>query len=284
MNPLPLSSQVSQRKLSSFVQPSESGEELMGLLGMEVCEPEYRIERNGFPFVLMEFIEKGSMDIVLDGEERRLKRGGLLCYGPGSRVSMRVTSEGGCTKHFIALCPSSIPTLSSFRGLLSEGGSVLSDKAPVIPMMKFISLIGDLADEAALWDSLSRAIDSLGHFVRSIPQEGKVDSTPSDEVYRRIALFVGENFMTLRNLEEIARKCGYDKSYLCQLYRRYSDVSPYQQLVRMKVEYACILLETTNWTVKAIAQNLGYEDSLHFSRLFRSKVGVSPNAFRSKRA
>ena len=49
----------------------------------------------------------------------------------------------------------------------------------------------------------------------------------------------------------------------------------------MKIEYACQLLDSTELSVKAIAAELGYNDSLYFSRLFSNTLGLSPRAYRN---
>lgn len=283
MDPLPLSNHVVKRKLYSFLRPERDNKgemELVGLSGSEICDSSYVIDRNGFPFFVLEFIEAGTMDIMLDNETVRLERGGLLCYGPSSRISMSVPAGETCSKHFLAINPKALDEIGSFAALMSEGRGVLIEKVPVIQVLKFINLISDLANVPESWDALSRMVDALGCYVLLIPKEQRAGLEGAGEAYRSITRFISENFMALRSLDEIADRCGYDKSYLCQLYKRYATVSPYQQLVRMKIGYACILLETTNLKIKVIAESLAFEDPLHFSRVFKQKVGVSPSQFR----
>ncbi|MCH6259126.1 AraC family transcriptional regulator [Puniceicoccaceae bacterium K14] len=280
MDPLPLSNQVVKRKLYSFLRQEEDEVALVGLSGSEVCDSSYLIDRNGFPFFVLEFIEAGTMDIILDNEAAKLRRGGLLCYGPSSMISMTVPEGETCTKHFIAINPKVLDEIGSFASLMSEGTRVLIDRVPVIQVLKFINLISDLANRSDSWDALSRMIDALGCYLLLTPQEKRSELEGAGEAYRAITRFISENFMSLKSLDEIADKCGYDKSYLCQLYKRYATVSPYQQLIRMKIGYACILLETTDLKVKVISESLAFEDPLHFSRVFKQKVGVSPSQFR----
>ncbi len=280
MDALPLSKQVLKRRLYSFLKPGGDGVELAGLLGSEVCDASYSIDREGFPFLVMEFIEAGSIDIILDNESTSLRRGGFLCYGPGSRVSMKVATGVRCTKHFIAISPGAGMDLESLQGLFTEGRGLLVERIPVIRVLKFINLITDIAGDPEMWEVLVRSIDALGCFLGLLPKKRRPEVESTDEAFRAVTRFISEHFMKLKSLDEIADRCGYDKSYLCQIYKRHSEVSPYQQLLRMKMGYACILLETTDWKVRAIAESLGYEDSLHFSRLFKQKIGVSPSQFR----
>ncbi len=48
----------------------------------------------------------------------------------------------------------------------------------------------------------------------------------------------------------------------------------------MKIERACYLLDTGELSISAVAEQLGYEDSYYFSRLFKKVMGVSPSSYR----
>ena len=41
------------------------------------------------------------------------------------------------------------------------------------------------------------------------------------------------------------------------------------------------LLQTTNGSVKEVAENCGFEDASYFCKVFRNHYGVSPAGFRS---
>ena len=50
------------------------------------------------------------------------------------------------------------------------------------------------------------------------------------------------HFRRLRTLEQIARDCHVDTAYVCRLFRRYDHQSPYQFLMRLKMNAAAELL------------------------------------------
>jgi len=51
--------------------------------------------------------------------------------------------------------------------------------------------------------------------------------------------------------------------------------------LRLKMQYAAELLDTTTLSVKEIADELGYEDPLYFSRRFRRIHSLSPAQYRA---
>jgi AraC-like DNA-binding protein len=71
--------------------------------------------------------------------------------------------------------------------------------------------------------------------------------------------------------------------YLCRLFRRYDNQSPYQYLLRLKMSRAAERLKQPGALVKQVAEEAGYDDPFHFSRVFASVFGLSPTAFRGLR-
>ncbi len=57
-------------------------------------------------------------------------------------------------------------------------------------------------------------------------------------------------------------------------------MSPQKYLLNYRIEQAKNLLASTDIFIKDIAHNVGYEDSLAFSKMFRNATGYSPSAYR----
>jgi AraC-like DNA-binding protein len=63
-------------------------------------------------------------------------------------------------------------------------------------------------------------------------------------------------------------------------FRRATGVSPTQWCLRQRIERACELLLSTNDSIEAIADHLGFSDRSHFQRAFRKQRACGPAAFR----
>ena len=83
-------------------------------------------------------------------------------------------------------------------------------------------------------------------------------------------------------LEKIAANFGYNPVYFSALFSRTvgTSFSRYVQLQRMN--RACILLATTEWSMENIAQELGFYDASHFIHSFKSIEGITPAAYRKE--
>lgn len=77
--------------------------------------------------------------------------------------------------------------------------------------------------------------------------------------------------------------CHIDTSYLCRLFKRFDSQSPYQYLMRLKMNAAAQRLHAPDALVKKVAYELGYADPFHFSRAFKKVFRISPETFKGLR-
>ena len=101
--------------------------------------------------------------------------------------------------------------------------------------------------------------------------------------YQRCRRHIEQNFLGLATLAQIARECRTDVAYLCRLFRRYDQQSPYQRLLRLKMNHAAERLQHNGLLVKQAAEEVGFPDPFHFSRVFRKTFRVPPAQFRNVR-
>jgi AraC-like DNA-binding protein len=75
---------------------------------------------------------------------------------------------------------------------------------------------------------------------------------------------------------------GLSQSSFFELFRKATQATPLQWFIRARMRRACELLERTNLPVKQIADQVGYEDPLYFSRAFKSVWGIPPTEYRAR--
>ncbi|XID93883.1 response regulator [Paenibacillaceae bacterium WGS1546] len=71
-------------------------------------------------------------------------------------------------------------------------------------------------------------------------------------------------------------------SYLSKLFRQYKGISPSEFITRLRLEKAQQLIQTeADMMIKDIAEIVGYNDPLYFSRIFKKEFGLSPSEYKS---
>ena len=91
---------------------------------------------------------------------------------------------------------------------------------------------------------------------------------------------MNENIERKLTLKDFASYFGYSESYFYRLFFKETQYAPMNYFLRLKIERACQLLNSTNMKINQIALKLGFEDPYYFSRLFKKTVGISPKGYR----
>jgi AraC-like DNA-binding protein len=96
------------------------------------------------------------------------------------------------------------------------------------------------------------------------------------ETYQHCREHLQRHFMRLRSIAEAAGECHVSDAYFCRLFQRFDHESPYRHLLRLKMAWAAERLQQPGALVKQIAEEAGYANQFHFSRVFKSVFGLSP--------
>ena len=98
----------------------------------------------------------------------------------------------------------------------------------------------------------------------------------------QIKTYIDQNYYKKITVESIASKFYLNKNYVRSLFVKHLGISPKQYIQKVRMDRAGFLLSTTNEDVKLIANSVGYDDSLLFSKMFKVYYGVSPSQYRSQ--
>lgn len=81
-------------------------------------------------------------------------------------------------------------------------------------------------------------------------------------------------------LEEAASQAFISPGYLSTLFKEHTGKSFSDYVIEMRMEQAKRLLRQPSLNISEIAQQVGYADARHFSKVFLKIVGVKPTAYR----
>ena len=80
-------------------------------------------------------------------------------------------------------------------------------------------------------------------------------------------------------LEFYANLCDMSLSSFKQTFSSIMKNPPLAYLTSIKLDRAKYYLCSTNMTIKEVAESVGYDNPLYFSRIFKKYFGVSPSKF-----
>ncbi len=107
-------------------------------------------------------------------------------------------------------------------------------------------------------------------------------SSSAKEYVQKAIDFITANYSYPLTIEDIAAFVGLSRSQLFRSFQTVLEISPKEYLTEFRIKRACQLLEGTSLTVTAVANSVGFENSLYFSKAFHKVTGTSPSNHRKK--
>lgn len=85
------------------------------------------------------------------------------------------------------------------------------------------------------------------------------------------------------NVASVARKLNVDPRTLYNLFQKYADCAPKDYLKNCVMDRSKYLLMSTTKSISEIAEEMGFSNSFHFSRVFKEVTGTSPSRYRKQK-
>lgn len=247
--------------------------------GREVCGTDYALERGNFQFYSIEYVAAGECELVIEGRSYTFGPGSIFSYGPGIAHAIRSVGKRSMVKYFIDFSGTQAEEKLRTCGLTRE--EPLRAATP----QRVFEIFENLLHTGQSETGHSRKIcDTLLELLLLRIAEQAIPYRSADaralESYQRCREHIEQHYNELATLTDIAKACHINASYLCRLFRRFADQTPYQFLLRQKMNHAAELLIDGNLLIKEVADQLHFADPYHFSRVFKSIYKLSPEQFR----
>ncbi len=94
--------------------------------------------------------------------------------------------------------------------------------------------------------------------------------------------FMRENLNQQLKLSDIAAATGYSTSHFSRLFSEKTGQAPMEYFHQLQMQEACRWLDTSKLSISDIADHLGFNDPLYFSRTFKRIMGQSPAYYRKR--
>lgn len=114
------------------------------------------------------------------------------------------------------------------------------------------------------------------HFKFSV---NTVNSHAAEEIDKAISYF-SEHYNEPISIDDYAEQNHVSASWFIRNFRLYAGITPKQFILQKRIYNAETLLQNTQYNINEIAQIVGYDNPLYFSRIFQKAKGLSPSEYR----
>ncbi|MEK8132223.1 AraC family transcriptional regulator [Paenibacillus filicis] len=91
--------------------------------------------------------------------------------------------------------------------------------------------------------------------------------------------YIQEHYMLKLTLPMLAQRAGMSAGHFTVLFKKHTGTTMIHYLRSIRIEKAKQLFLQTHLPAKEIAQQTGFSDYFHFSRIFKKEVGCSPTEY-----
>jgi AraC-like DNA-binding protein len=92
--------------------------------------------------------------------------------------------------------------------------------------------------------------------------------------------YLDQNYEKPHTLEDLARRAGVTRTYLCRTFKRYTGKRVFDYLIERRIQAAMMQLRSSNDKILSVALESGFCDLAYFNRRFRASVGMTPSSYR----
>lgn len=117
----------------------------------------------------------------------------------------------------------------------------------------------------------------LGNYLETSLKQLKLENVKPIRIAKQ---YINEHYCEKISLEDVAQMVGLNSAYFSVLFKKETGVNFSNYLIDLRMEKAKELLRSTNDTMVAIADSVGYKDTRYFSQLFTKTVGIKPTLYR----
>lgn len=248
--------------------------------GFQKCEPRHQWGPGIRDHYLIHHIIRGQGYYQVGDKSYILHEGDTFLVYPQTEVTYYADADNPWEYAWVG-----------FNG--SDAATILNatDFLPSKPVL----LTSDLTD--TIRTHLLSIYESCGNsFVNAVEMTGKLYETlalfmknatiPEQqntalEYVQTAVAYITANYSYPITIEDIAQYVGVSRSHLFRSFETVLKQSPKEYLTDFRIRQASYLLEHSGLSITAIANSVGFDNGLYFSKTFHKHKGMSPRAYKN---
>lgn len=242
------------------------------------CKPSYGLNRNLFSSYLLLVMMTGSLSFQTRTSRGTARAGQVLlldCNAPHN-----YSAQGKCSFTFVHF------TGAQSRELYEEIERTVGNLITMTDPNVLHEAIGEMLSAMNNQHHLDAGEASAlihGMLMKLLSQSGHTGACESgNPVVDRAIAYIQSHLAERLSVESIAASAGYSPGYFSHMFAVETGLSPYQFVVKSRVEQAQKLLKTTRLSVQEIAFQCGFNSAANFCYTFRKMTGITTMDYRKR--
>lgn len=232
------------------------------------------------------FLESGHLQILVDGDLYTLSPGDLILYPPHAFHTVAASSNTtACNVSFFTDSPALFDLVGRVS-MLSQSAqedlkSIISFARNVLISQNQENVRGMTFRENVSPADAQRLANRLEMFLLDLCNTEARSNSKNfrDEQFAALTDYLKANMDQTLSLEKISEGCTISVAQLQKLCRHQCGCGPITYFISLKIGAAKQMMKDSSLNITQIAERLGFSSVHYFSKLFKSKTGMTPSEF-----
>ena len=246
--------------------------------GEFICDASYHVKREAYNSFLLMYIEKGQGVVRCGGKTMQAKANDavlLNCYKPHEYYT-----ETGWTTKWIHFDGNN--SLALFELIRSLGGNVISLQGAPGIRGRFDEMLEGFRSSAPQPEPLmSCDIHRILSELLILCGSGSVCGKKQNPCVAEAVGYIEEHYRERLSIGDVASSVRMSVFHFSRQFKKETGYSPYEFILKTRIDRAKSLLKNTDMRIKEIAYELGFSSESSFIYAFEKNTGISPGTFRS---
>lgn len=227
------------------------------------------------------YIASGKAHFHFNGKEQIVTAGHMVLYRPKEPQKYEYYGEDQTEVYWVHFTGGNVTNILRSYGITDDKkvfycGSGLDYKNLFRSMINELQMCKD--NYAEMLEMYLRQIFIM--LKRYFTDSLKTDNTHIIEEIDKATLYFNEHYSEEISIEEYAQNNHFSVSWFIRNFKHCTGSTPMQYILSKRIYNAEILLHDSTYNVTEIAEIVGYDNPLYFSRIFKKVKGLSPSEYR----
>lgn len=234
------------------------------------------------------FIMSGKGRYKIDGQIYEISEGDLLILNPGVYHQALVANpEYPATEFFIGACDFCFEGMHPNNLELKQSPVYRTGPELKQKLMRLCTAMGaenDACKVGRYYMMQSYLIQFLLYVLRDEQDEHtegrhcSFESVNKNEIVSQIIRYFEEHYAEKISLDIISENVYVSPFYISKIFKNVTGDTPIRYLIDIRLDKARELLaQHPEYSVREVAEMVGYDDAYHFSKLFKKRFNISPS-------
>ncbi len=227
------------------------------------------------------YIASGKAHFHFDGKEQIVTAGHMVLYRPKEPQKYEYYGEDQTEVYWVHFTGGNVTNILRSYGITDDKkvfycGSGLDYKNLFRSMINELQMCKE--NYAEMLEMYLRQIFIM--LKRYFTDSLKTDNAHVIEEIDKATLYFNEHYSEEISIEEYAQNNHFSVSWFIRNFKHCTGSTPMQYILSKRIYNAEILLHDSTYNVTEIAEIVGYDNPLYFSRIFKKVKGLSPSEYR----